>query len=118
MTTVAATYDQVAVPSCTVSRETSATSGRSVYTLTIELLESSPNRLVTAEERVAGIISLDPPTVSHSRINDLIRLAILACSNAYEATDGFVIDGEILASIAHRVSYSAVQSLRKLGEDV
>ena len=118
MATITATSDQVSLPTCTVTRETSSTTGRSTYVLSVEILGIDPNRSLTAEERTLGITSLSPPTVRGQRIPELIQTLIDATANAYDATDGYTIDGEILASISHRVSRSALQALREIGEDV
>jgi hypothetical protein len=118
MTTTTTTYDQVDLPTCTVTRETSDVTGRSNYTLTVEILGLDPVRTVTSEERLSGISSIAPPTVRSNDLNKLIELATVACCNSYDATDGYEIDGEILASISHRVAQSALQALRLMDEDV
>lgn len=118
MATVTATNDEDAVPACTVTRVTSDITGRKRYTAVVDLLEVDPNRSVTAEERTLGISSLNPPTATANTPALVVRLAVEACCNAYEATDGFDFDAEILASISYRVSHTVAQALRKLGEEV
>ena len=118
MTIETATYDQVALPSCEVTKTTSPTSGRSTYRVEVSLLELNPVRSTTAEERVRGVISLNPPTVEARTPNDLIRLAVDTCLIAYDETDGFEIDGEVLAYMSARVGFSVAQAIRLLGIDV
>ena len=113
-----ATYDAPGLPSVTVTRETSATTGRSTYTISVELLGLDPVRSITSEERSLGITSISPPAVRGQRISDLIELAIVATGNAYEATDGYAIDPDILATISARASQASLQAFRLLGENV
>lgn len=115
MTTETATYDQVSVPTCTVTKTTSDTTGAVLYSVSVDLLEIAPGRSVTAEERAKGISSINPPTVSSRVPNELIRLAVEACCSAYDETDGFGFDAESLAYMSMRVSYSVAQALRSLG---
>lgn len=112
------TYDQTSVPSVTLTREISDTTGRATYRAEIEILELSPTRTETAEERVKGIISLDPPTVAARSPNELIRLGVEACGNAYQSTDGYSLDAEVLTRLSYSVSHSLLMALRQLGEDV
>ena len=113
-----ATYESTSLPEVTVTRTVSSVTGRKMFTAVVSILEIDPDRSVTAEERVSGISSLNPPTVTAMGTNTLIRRAVQATCAAYESTPGFTFDGKALAGISHRVSHSLLQALRKLGEDV
>ena len=118
MTTTTATYDATGVPECTITRTVSPTSGRKRFTAVVDLQEIDPIRGVTAEERSSGITSLNPPTVSANTPNELIRKAVVACSNAIHETEGFAMTGYLLMLLSFRVSHGVLQALRAIGEDV
>lgn len=118
MTIETASYDQVSVPSCEVTKTTSDTTGRSIYRVEVSLLELDPVRTTTAEERVRGVVSLNPPTVQARTPNELVRLAVDTCLTAYDETEGFSIDGEVIAYMSMRVGFSVSQALRELGVDI
>lgn len=112
------TYEQVSAPAVTLTKDTSDTTGRVRYTVVVNLLGLVPTRSTTAEERLSGISSLDPPTVSANTPGELVRLAIAACKNSYNETEGYALTATSGAEIAYRVGFSVLQALRKLGEDV
>lgn len=92
----------------------------------IELDELEPTRDTTAEERIAGISSLDPPTVSiqakrsrYDTVRAVIDGAWLAVAASVEATDGYAAAGPgALLMLNLRVTMAVREALRRAGEDV
>jgi len=118
MTTTIKTYDALATPVCTITKTISDTTGQVSFTVEVDLEGVEPNRTETAVERASGISSINPPTVTASDKNQLIRLAVEACSNALHATEGYTLTGPLLVQISARISFAVCQALRKLGEEV
>lgn len=112
------TYDQEGVPACTATKTTSDVTGASTFSVVIDLLELDPGRSITSEERTKGITSLNPPTVEARTANDLVRLSVEACCNAYDETEGYSLDAESLTYMSMKISQTVLQALRKIGEDV
>jgi hypothetical protein len=71
----------------------------------------------TSEERVAGISSLTPPTVTSQVPQALIDLALRACGSAYENTDGLSLTPEIYASLGYSIPAAVAGALRLAGAD-
>lgn len=80
MTTVV--YDSPRTPKVTLTLD----GGR--YTAILEIEDLDPKRGTTAEERLAGISSLAPPTVSAGTLRDVIDLAQRAVLVAVTSTRG------------------------------
>lgn len=105
-----ATVDLDGLPKVTV------TSSGKGYSATVEILGIAPTRSISAEERFAGISSLDPPTVSARTRIELIRRATRATLNAIQATDESVTPA-IAARVAYGVDYAIRDAFEKLGLD-
>ena len=118
MSTTTARYDAPGVPESVVTKTVSTTTGRAVYTAIVDLQGVEPDRTVTSEERTQGIVSLSPPTVTARNTNDLIRRAVVACGNAVYESPGLDLDGFKNTVLSYTVSFSILQGLRSLGEDV
>lgn len=92
--------------------------------VTIDDLE--PTRETTAEERTAGITSLDPPTASIARKSSdylthraVIDGAVRAVTAAAESTDGMSGAGPgALLMLTLRVTMAVREALRRAGEDI
>lgn len=112
-------YDQPWTPRVTLSLE------RNVYTATLEVDGMNPQRDTTAEERSAGIKSLQPPTVqvrkrSKDSVNHrlLIDLGFRALAAAVENTDPGTAGPGGLLMVKLRSSLAMRGAIRLLGEDI
>ena len=105
-----ATSDLDGLPRVTVTLDAKG------YAATVEILGLSPGRSISAEERFAGISSLDPPTVRAKTAHEMIRLAIRATLSAIQATDQSVVPA-VAAAVAYGVDFAARNALEALKED-
>lgn len=112
------TYDAVRAPKVDLTVEILDTTGQTFYTATVYLLELSPTRTTTSEERVAGILSLDPPRVRSQVPQELINLAVRACGSSYANTDGLEMTPDVYASLGYTVPFAVAGALRMAGVDV
>ena len=110
--------DAARAPQVDLTVEVIDTTGQTFYTATVNLLELDPVRTTTAEERTAGITSLDPPTVTSQVPQDVVNLAVRACASSYDATDGIELTHEIYAAIGYSVPYAVAGALRLAGVDI
>lgn len=118
LTTTTYSYDAVRLPQVDLTVEVNDTTGQTIYTAVVNLLELSPERTLTAEERTAGITSLDPPTVTSQIPQELVNLAVRACASSYDATEGLTLTPEIYASLSYSIPGGVMGALRKAGVDV
>jgi len=77
----------------------------------------APQRSVSAEELLAGIDSLDPPTVHAYTVRELIDLAQLAVEAAAESTIGSGTGPELVLG-RYKVAVSVKGALAALGVSV
>lgn len=114
-------YDQAYTPKVTLSRTTTG-----ALTAIVEVTGLAPDRTVNAEERKAGIVSLDPPTVTvralASRPATLRRLldgSWRAMAESINATpDAEELTPADLATIGYRVTSAVRAALRVISEDI
>lgn len=118
MTTVV--YDAPGVPRVTLTK-----TAQGAFEATIEVEGLAPQRAASAEERFAGISSLDPPTVrARPRRNvrqvhrTLVGLACRAVSSAATSTTGSTGGPGAVICTYMRVAFAMRQALRRLGEDI
>ncbi len=120
MSAAATTYDVAGYPRVTLERDED---GNLSATIEIEGLDAQ--RGVSAEERIAGISSIDPPTVSARARDDraktlrvLIDAAIRAVWAAAESTTGQTGGAGGLVLSGWKVAVAMRQSLRAIDEDI
>lgn len=114
------TFDGDRIPTTTLTVETDEDTGAEYYTATVEIIGLEPVRGTTAEERIAGISSLDPITVSSDSVQDIIDLLIRAALASYESTGlvdnntyytvTAVLSGSIRFSIAECFKQANIQA--------
>ena len=118
-----ATVDPLWGPAVTVTK---ATDGSYSAVFTIE--DNAPVRSVTAEETLAGITSLDPPTVTasaqataaqtHRALIDASKRAVTsAVESTLLASAETLTPGQYLM-MSFRVAAVVRKALRELGEDI
>ena len=112
------TFDALRCPETVLTVQTVDTTGNTLYTAQVNLLELAPERTLTAEERAVGIVSLNPPTVEHTDPQALIDVAIRACGSAYDATDGVTMTPAVYASLGYTIPYAVAGALRLAGVEV
>jgi len=120
-TAATVTYDRSYSPAVTLTRDTTGK-----LTAIIEVTGLAPDRTPNAEERKAGITSLDPPTVeSRSRANRAKTIRFLldaghrAVAESVKATEGqATLTPADLSIICYKVSSAIRASLRAIGEDI
>ena len=112
------TFDAVHAPEVVLTVEVLDTTGQTFYTAVVNLLELDPGRTLTAEERTAGIVSLNPPTVTSQTPQTVIDLAVRACASSYEATEGLTLTPTIYAALGYSVPYGVAGALRMAGANV
>jgi hypothetical protein len=110
-------YDIVRQPSVDLTVEVLDTTGQTFYTAVVNILELAPDRSTTAEERTAGISSIDPPTVRSQTPQDLINLAIRACGSSLGNTPGVELTPDLYASLAYSVALAVSGALNLAGVD-
>ena len=115
MTTVV--YDSPGAPRVTLSR-----TERGALEAIIEVEGLAPQRTTSAEERFAGILSLDPPTVrARPRRNvrqvhrTLVELACRAVSSAATSTTGATGGPGAIICTYMRVAYALPNASRRVG---
>jgi hypothetical protein len=103
---------------------------RERYFCTVQIAGTAPYRYTTAEERQAGILSLNPPSVSASSIEKLIESGSLALQSAIFATPGVGHDENVtgtfkpligpseLAMVHYRTARAIRAALRQIDEDI
>jgi hypothetical protein len=109
-------FDANRLPATTLTVDTDDTTGRSLYTATVTITGLEPNRETNTDERVAGITSLDPPTVVSESVQGTIDLAWLACLNSYEAS-GLEITPTVMDVLGCAVRYSLAECFSQAGID-
>lgn len=88
------------------------------YTAVLELDGLDPVRETTAEERTAGISSLDPPTVRARTVRALIEGAQRAVLAGAESTTGSTGGAAAIVLSSYRVALGVRMALRLLDEDL
>jgi hypothetical protein len=108
------TYDATDSPKVTLARV------GGIYEATIEVDGLAPDRTTTAEERRAGILSLEPPTVRTKTPARLIESGSRAVQAAAMVTPelGDTLTPGDLAMFHYRVARSLRVALRMIDEDV
>lgn len=113
------TYEQVKLPTTELTVTTDTNTGETAYTCVVNLLEIDPVRSTSAEERAAGITSLNPPTVRV--LNDpqmLINTCVRACGSGIDATDGVELSPLGYGYLSMYVPLAVLGALRLAGVDV
>nr|PZN62474.1 MAG: hypothetical protein DIU58_12380 [Sphaerobacter thermophilus] len=113
-------YDGPGAPRITLTR-----TDRGALEAVIEVEGLAPQRDITAEERFAGILSLDPPTVRvrparnvRKMHRSLISAACRAVSSSATSTTGETGGPGAIICVYMRVALAMRQALRRLGEDI
>lgn len=96
---------------------TSATVADGEVSLVIEWMGTAPNRDVSGEERLRGILSLSPVEVRGRDTASALSLAIDASLSAIEATPGETITMTLAARVAAAVGYAGREAIREAGGD-
>lgn len=118
LSTTTYTYDAVRLPQVDLTVVVDDVTGQTRYTAVVWLLELDPIRTTTSEERVAGISSISPPTVTSQIPQEVINLALRACGSAYHNTAGLELTPDIYASLSYTVPAAVAGALRLAGADV
>jgi hypothetical protein len=105
------TYDAVWSPKVTLTKD------GNVYSAVIEVEGLDPQRETSAEERRAGISSLNPPTVRATSARRLIDAACRAVAASATSTTGESGGPGGLAMSYFLTARSVKQAIRLLGED-
>jgi hypothetical protein len=103
------TFDGLSVPSVSLTVEP-------YFRAVITVLGLSPQRTLTAEERLGGIESLSPPTVSAKTVPELLELGVRAVLASVEAS-GTEVTPDMLAVVSYSVSHSLRSALLLAGVD-
>lgn len=114
------TYDKIYAPRVTLTKEDTG-----AFLAVVEVDGIEPTRLETAEERAAGILTLNPPTVrAPVRQNpyDSHRILIDGCCRAVQSAISSTTGetgGPAALMMGHmRVSFAVRRALRLLGEEI
>lgn len=112
-------FDGTRLPATTLSVTTDEDTGRQIYTATATIVGLEPNRGTTAEERIAGITSLEPPTVTGNAVQEIIDLLERACLAAYDASGLVDVDTlpTVQATLAGSLRFSIAECFRQAGID-
>jgi hypothetical protein len=86
------------------------------YSAEITIAGLAPTRTVSPAEVVAGIESIDPPTVYADDQATLDRLAIRACLASIESS-GVEITPSLIGHLSYRVSYAIRGALLQAVEE-
>lgn len=115
MTTFTASYTGILSPDVVVTAQRDVESGAPFFTAEITILGASPSRNTTAEERVAGIISLAGPIeVQAYGYRELIDIAKRATSTAVFTTPDSTLTTVPLILTEMLVARSVRAALRKI----
>lgn len=107
-----ATWDRINWPRATVTLEGGA------YTCVVDGIEGlEPERTTSADERVRGILSLDPPTVRSRVLDDLIDLAVEAVDVAVASSLGDAGSPGDNLMVRYKTSAAVRGALELLGVD-